>query len=410
MQELISFQDSLLASTPDTWSRGYLELLLEPHQQLQQQVQQEVQQERSLSLQQELPKQAPNGGIIGLSGTGKTTLLLQYLRCILREHKQGIYVSADHPYFYTHSLLEVALHAERYGLDVLLIDNLHAYPNPEGEWEIIRHRCPHLQVLFAQSGGYRPIQAPSFLLPGLSFREYLAYHHGVSLPVVSLDELSADHLSITTALVKDLKILPLFRKYLQGGYFPGSDSGSVSTLRRLNQIFDGVMGPQHQLDAEDLELIKRLLGEISTRLPYEPNISQLARQFFLGRQTITTYMKQMELAGLVHLVSKRGKGVQKPDKIYLDNLPFTHLLAPTASDALLRETFLLNQLRYAGHAVSLTDDEQHFLVDDTIVIEVVGRDQPRFQHMESTQAYLAQDDIEHGFAQVIPLWVFGMLY
>ena len=401
MQELISFQNRLLVSTPESWSRFLLA---------------------------RLPKNTPRLGITGLPGTGKTTLLLQYLRHFLRVDGQGLYVSADHPYFYTHSLLDLALHQERYGAKLLVIDNLQAYPNAEEELDIIQERCPSLQVVFAQSGGYRSQDASSFILPGLSFREYLEYQHDISFPVVTLSDICSDHLSITSLYLKDVKILPLFRKYLLEGYFPGpgpgpgstsasgssssssSSSSSVSTLQGLNQILDGVIGMQHRLDAKDLELIKRLLGEISTHLPYQPNISQLARQFFLGRQTITTYMKQMESAGLVHLMSKPGKGIQKPDKIYLDNLPFTHLCAPSHSEALEYETFLLNQVRYAGHTVTLTKDEQHFLIDNECVLEVVGKEKARYQHMESTQAYLAQNDIEHGFAQVIPLWLFGMLY
>lgn len=46
-------------------------------------------------------------GIKGPRGAGKTTLLLQYLKFDLPK-QQAIYTSADHPYFYTHSLYELA--------------------------------------------------------------------------------------------------------------------------------------------------------------------------------------------------------------------------------------------------------------------------------------------------------------
>lgn len=47
-------------------------------------------------------------GIKGPRGSGKTTLLLQYLKFDLKQPTNALYVTADHTWFYNHSLLETA--------------------------------------------------------------------------------------------------------------------------------------------------------------------------------------------------------------------------------------------------------------------------------------------------------------
>ena len=52
-------------------------------------------------------------GIKGLRGVGKTTLLLQHLKYQVK--KNGLYVTADHPWFYDHTLLNLADEFEKNG-------------------------------------------------------------------------------------------------------------------------------------------------------------------------------------------------------------------------------------------------------------------------------------------------------
>ncbi|MGB3850697.1 MAG: AAA family ATPase [Tunicatimonas sp.] len=50
------------------------------------------------------------------------------------------------------------------------------------------------------------------------------------------------------------------------------------------------------------------------------------------------------------------------------------------------------------------------MIDKTLTFEVGGRNKS-YQHIKGTeQAYVAADNIEIGFKNKVPLWLFGFLY
>ncbi|MBL0707481.1 MAG: hypothetical protein JJW00_00325 [Sulfurimonas sp.] len=51
-----------------------------------------------------------------------------------------------------------------------------------------------------------------------------------------------------------------------------------------------------------------------------------------------------------------------------------------------------------------------FLVDDKTVLAVGGKSKDAKQITGLKNAYLAIDDIESGYDNTIPLWLFGFLY
>lgn len=51
-----------------------------------------------------------------------------------------------------------------------------------------------------------------------------------------------------------------------------------------------------------------------------------------------------------------------------------------------------------------------FLIDDTFLFEVGGKNKGFSQIKEIKNSFLAVDDIEKGFGCKIPLWLFGFLY
>lgn len=77
----------------------------------------------------------------------------------------------------------------------------------------------------------------------------------------------------------------------------------------------------------------------------------------------------------------------------------------------MRETFFQNQLNV------LFDIDLHpkadFIVhhdDQIVVFEIGGPNKKKSQIANLTNAYLAVDDLETGFGNQIPLWLFGFLY
>ena len=62
-----------------------------------------------------------------------------------------------------------------------------------------------------------------------------------------------------------------------------------------------------------------------------------------------------------------------------------------------------------SHAVNYPK-KGDFLVDDTYLFEVGGKDKSNKQIAGVKNAYIASDNIEYGFQNKIPLWLFGFLY
>ena len=132
----------------------------------------------------------------------------------------------------------------------------------------------------------------------------------------------------------------------------------------------------------------------------------------MGRDTVKTYLNNLDQARLLNLLTRSTKGVaalQKPDKIFLENTNFSHALKADPDPGTLRETFFINQLRNAGHNVELAK-KGDFLIDDRLIFEIGGPSKDDLQIQNEKNAWLALDEIEHPYMNRIPLWLFGFLY
>ncbi|MGE4434212.1 MAG: transposase [Bacteroidales bacterium] len=101
--------------------------------------------------------------------------------------------------------------------------------------------------------------------------------------------------------------------------------------------------------------------------------------------------------------------MNKPDKIYLDNTNLIHSLNVSAvNGGNVRETFFANQCSL-GHKVSASK-QGDFMIDDRYIFEVGGKNQSFAQIKNIECSFIAMDDIESGFDNKIPLWLFGFMY
>jgi hypothetical protein len=74
----------------------------------------------------------------------------------------------------------------------------------------------------------------------------------------------------------------------------------------------------------------------------------------------------------------------------------------------LRETFFFNQLNAIGSVTS--SKKADFTFNNTYTFEVGGKNKGHEQIVGVENAYLALDNLEYGYANKIPLWLFGFLY
>lgn len=364
-------------------------------------------------------------GITGLRGVGKTTMLLQFLKYSSTERKNALYVTADHPWFYDETLFGLAGRFRKYGGKLLLIDEIHRYPNWSKELKNIYDGFADLQIIFTASSVLDLLQGESDLsrravtkeLPGLSFREYIELKHNHRFPAITLEELLKNPDKIAESATSELKPIPLFNNYLATGYFPFSITKSDESFNQLlNQVINTMMEVDLQIvedySASNTIKMKKLLGVIAQSVPFEPNISKIAERLGLGRDTVKTYLWNLDRARLLNLLSKSSRGVaalQKPDKIFLENSNFSFALQNKPETGTIRETFFVNQLRNAGHKVELAKAGD-FLINGELTFEIGGPSKQSQQITNVDKGWLAIDELERPYLNRIPLWLFGFLY
>jgi predicted AAA+ superfamily ATPase len=204
---------------------------------------------------------------------------------------------------------------------------------------------------------------------------------------------------------------------LQHGYFPCYHEAPSHFYRRLKDTITVILEQDipsvTTFSNESSIKLKKLLAVLSETVPFTPNLTNLRSELYIADQrTLLNYIQALELAELITTISRDAKGIKKlhkPEKIYLNNTNLLYcLLQDKPNIGTLRETFFLNQLK-SIHQVNYVD-EGDFLVDSKFTFEVGGKNKTNKQVKEVHDAYLAVDDIEIGFGNRIPIWLFGFLY
>jgi predicted AAA+ superfamily ATPase len=364
-------------------------------------------------------------GIKGLRGVGKTTLLLQYIQSPSIQSKKSLYVTADHPYFYKSSLFDLATLFYAYSGELLVIDEVHKYSNWSRELKLIYDGFPKLKVIFTSSSALDLYRGESDLsrrlvtqnLEGLSFREYLSLVEGVTFQKMSLAEILTNHDVIVKDITSKIHPLSFFQKYLEIGYFPSIQKTKAPEMKMklfqtINTVLESDLAFSKDYSPANILKIKKLLGVIAVTVPFEPNISAIAAKLGLGRNTVYSFLAHLQDAKIIRLINKPNRGInylQKPDKIYFDNSNFAFALQEDPNKGTIRETFFANQLANSNHKIELSE-KGDFLVNEEWTFEIGGRAKQAAQIKSIDKSFLALDDIEVGFGNRIPLWLFGFLY
>ncbi len=355
-------------------------------------------------------------GLVGPRGVGKSTMILQYIK----EHKDSrciFYIGADHLYFSSHTLVETVDEFAKEGGEQIFIDEIHKYENWSRELKQIYDSHPDVKVGFTGSSvldiykGFADLsrRAPIFMMQGLSFREYLQLFHNIEVPVYTLD----DVLSLKATVADVSHPLPLFRDYLQKGYYPfAGDSDFEIRLRQvINQTMEVDIPQYANMNASTGRKLKKLLAVIAQSVPFKPVMDSIATVVGVSRNVLPDYFLYMEQAGMIgQLRDDTGgiRGVGKVEKVYLDNTNMAYLLGGEATDiGNIRETFFNNQLRVVSDIISSRVSD--FEIDGK-TFEVGGKKKGKKQLSDAQEGYVVKDDIEFGSSNIIPLWAFGLLY
>lgn len=355
-------------------------------------------------------------GLVGPRGVGKSTMLLQYIKQNL-DTKDTLYVSADNLYFAEHKLVDLADSFVKMGGKHLFIDEIHKYEGWSRELKQIYDSYDDLQLVISGSSildiykGMADLsrRMPIYEMQGLSFREYLRLFHGIDVPVYSMEDILT-HKAVINGIEHPL---PLFHDYLKRGYYPfGRDAEfEIELMQVINQTME-IDIPMHiKANVSVGRKLKSLIMVVSKSVPFKPVMQKLADVTGISRNDIPDYLIYMERAGMIsQLRNATGglRGLGKVEKLYLDNTNLIYALAPEHADTgNVRETFFMNQTRVCNDVRS--SDISDFEIGNK-VFEIGGRKKGQKQIENASDGYIVKDDIESGYANVIPLWAFGLNY
>lgn len=360
--------------------------------------------------------------IIGAKGVGKTTLLLQHIKTHFAKKEQAIFASLDNTWFGNHSIFELADTFYTNGGTHLFLDEIHHYPNWATEIKNIYDSFTKLKIVFTGSSLLQIYKSTTDLsrrvvyetLEGLSFREFLNFEKIGTFPVLSMKDIVENHQNIATHITENIKIIPLFKKYLKYGYYPFYKEGlkkyDQKLMEAINNVMDVDIPAIENIEFESRHKLKKLLAILATLVPYIPKITDLAQAINTNRNRTVQYLNLLSHAKLLHIVSYKNKTIgdlTKPNKVLLNNTNLSYLYANNANIGSARETFFVNQMNAVSDTMLAPQGD--FIVGD-YTFEVGGKNKTYDQIKDLPNSFIVADDLEIGYKNKIPLWLFGMLY
>lgn len=363
--------------------------------------------------------------IKGPKGTGKTTLIHQHIRETFGiGSNKCIYMSADHIWFSKHDILDAVDYFYSHGFTHIFIDEIHHADDWSRLVKTITDTYPDLNIVYSGSSTLKlssgeadlSRRQASYNLKGLSFREFLSFEGIMDERILSLEDIIANHRAIAIDISSRTKILPLFEKYLKIGYYPIYKGVSSQFEERLSEIVNSVIDVDFPI-IEDftpttIRKAKKMLMVLAESCPQHPNMSELYRELETNRNLGLKMLDALERAELVMSIDSGNaklKHLSKPEKLFLGDTNLMNALAPNTNSGAIRETFFASQLRAAAHKIvaPLAGD---FCVNDRYLFEIGGPGKGFEQIKDIPDSYVAQDGVETGFGNKIPLWLFGFLY
>jgi len=363
-------------------------------------------------------------GIKGARGVGKSTLLLQYIKLNFSENlEKALYVSLDNLWFTSNKIYDLAEEFVRKGGTHLFVDEVHHYPNWSQEIKNIYDDFPSLHIVFTGSSLLEILNARAdlsrraitYTMQGLSFREFLEMEKKIELKNYSLEEIINNHFQIAQEILEKVSPFQYFEKYLKIGYYPFYKEESSLYQIRLNEIINMILEIElpllRKVEIAYVHKLKELLFIISQSAPFVPNITKLSNKIGLNRVTLLSYLHYLQESKLIINLYKKAYGIsklQKPNKTYLENTNLMYtLVSENINKGNLRETFFVNQLQQEYIEYSAKAD---FYINNKYTFEIGGKNKNHKQIHDMENAYIVADNIEIGFKNKIPLWLFGFLY
>jgi predicted AAA+ superfamily ATPase len=310
------------------------------------------------------------------------------------------------------------------GGTLLALDEVHKYPNWSKEIKNIYDDNKELQIILTGSSileikkGDADLSRRSvdYVLPTLSFREFLMFENGIEFPVYSINDILDNHSEIVKGINQKIKPIFYYQKYIKTGAYPfyleAKSDYTNQLLKTINLLLESDLISVLNIDYSHILKLKKLLLLIAESVPFKPNISELSSKVGITRDSVMKYFVYLQKAKLIYMLCAANKGFrrfEKPEKIYLNNTNQLFAISNTQPNSgTIRETFFLQHLNYANTINYSANGD--FLVNNKLIFEIGGKNKTYNQIKDLKDSFIAADDLEYGYGKKIPLWLFGFLY
>ena len=352
-------------------------------------------------------------------------MILQHIKMSFPDRTKAFYVSLDNIWFGNNRLSELVEYLYTHGVTHIFLDEVHRYPSWIQELKNIYDNYPKLHIVFtgsslleiANAAGDLSRRLRLYTLDGLSFREYMEINNFGNLPLLSLEELLSTHMQKASEISNRLKVLPHFENYLLHGYYPIflETTSAYSYYERIENVVSTVIEndipSSTNIEYGTLLKIKRLIVALAQMIPFSPNITKLCSLLSTTRNQLINILSLLERSCMLRMLYADGKNLKslgKPEKILFNNSNLMSALSTNPDKGTMRESFVASMLAHS-HTISYPPKGDLF-IDKTYLLEVGGSKKGFTQIQDIPNSYVAADDLEIGFGQKIPLWMFGLLY
>jgi len=359
----------------------------------------------------------------GPRGVGKTTMFLQHLRENPKEAASSLYVSVDNVWLNAQELYELVQYHVRHGGNSIYIDEVHCIRDWQNLVKSLYDNFRKLKIAYTGSSILRLAAGKAdlsrrqveYFLPGLSFREFLAFDGCGNFPPCGLDGVVKNHVALAEAVAGKIKVIPKFEEYMKFGYYPFYMEDRAhfhqKLLQVVNQVLDADLPKVEDVTPETVRKARRMLAILAESAPQTPNATALCRGIGMDRKQGLKVLHALRRAGLVGMLAEDADALKRlcaPNKLFCDNTNLMYALAPSPDKGTLREVFFNSQLSVRN--VTTYPPRGDSLVNSTHLFEIGGEKKTFAQIRDIPGSYLALDGLEVGRGSRIPLWLFGFLY
>lgn len=364
-------------------------------------------------------------GILGARGSGKTTLMLQFIKLNYPDLQNVLYLSIDRVFPPDFTIYKLAESFYLQGGRRLILDEVHKYPGWAVELKNIYDDFPALKLVFSGSSALLLHRAEADLsrrasmyhLRNLSFREFILFKTNVAFETLGLQQVLETHPSLTAYINHNIRPVQLFQEFTKFGAYPYYFEHPLlyhdRVMATVKTIIETDFPAIASFSYSSVVAIQKLLSFIADSVPFKPNIAELSRKTGISRDILLRMIDLLVRADLLLVLRQQSAPTgyfTKPDKIYLHNSSLAWALSQSTDPDIgnIRETFFINQLE-GIHQLSLPDTAD-FLVDNKYLFEIGGPSKSKKQLQQVSNAYVLRDQIETGHKNIVPLWLFGFLY